>query len=260
MANKQIDVNNIWIDFKSEGNIADKHKLMLHYIWLIKYVIQQMTLPQNSILNEEDFVNIGILGLNDAIERFEPQRGVKFESFAIPRIKGIIQDELRRLDWLSRSARKKASEVLAAADKLRSEYGREVSPEEIRIKLNVTHEKYKSYLAAAAAAKASLSMTEATQTILNDDDEEVNILEEIPDDSQDNYLSAMENEERIKFITDFIAALKEKKRLVMTLYYYESLTFKEIGNALSVSESRVCQIHTQVVGELKDKLREFDNA
>ncbi len=260
MIQKSTDVNKLWIDYKSSGSLADKHRLMLHYIWLIKYVIQQMTLPQNSILNEEDFVNIGILGLNDAIERFELERGVKFESFAIPRVKGIIQDELRRLDWLSRSARKKASEVLATADKLRSEYGREVSSEEIRIKLNITQEKYKSYLAAAAAAKASLSMTEATQTVLNDDDEEMNILEEIPDDSQDNYLAAMETEERIKFLTDFIAALKEKKRLVMTLYYYESLTFKEIGNALSISESRVCQIHTQVVGELKDKLREYDNA
>ncbi len=260
MIRTNTDVNKLWSDFKSSGSLADKHRLMLHYIWLIKYVIQHMTLPQKSILSEEDFVNIGILGLNDAIERFEVERGVKFESFAIPRVKGIIQDELRRLDWLSRSARKKASDVLATADKLRSEFGREVTSEEVRIKLNITHEKYKSYLSAAAAAKASLSMTESTQTILNDDDEELNILEEIPDDSQDNFLEAMENEERIKFLTDFIASLKEKKRLVMTLYYYESLTFKEIGNALSVSESRVCQIHTQVVGELKQKLYEYDNA
>lgn len=252
------DISKLWTEFLETRSVERKHKLIIHYIWLVKYVLQQMSLPVNSILNDEDFMNIGILGLNEAIERYEIERGVKFESYAIPRIRGIIQDELRKLDWLSRTARKKASEFMQASDTLRSEVGRDVSAEEIRKKLNVSPEKYQSYLAAAAAAKASLSLGESTIAYL--DDEEIDLIEEFPDNSQDDYLSRIESEERLNFLTDYLKNLNEKKRLVMTLYYYENLTFKEIGKALNVSESRICQIHTQVVSDLRGKLYEFDHA
>ncbi|MGA2298090.1 MAG: FliA/WhiG family RNA polymerase sigma factor, partial [FCB group bacterium] len=251
-------INNIWENYQKEKSLKVKHELILHYIWLVKYVIQLMNLPINSILDEEDFLNIGILGLHESIERFELERGVKFESYAIPRIKGIIQDELRRLDWLSRSARKKATDYMQASDSLRSSEGREVSPEEIMQKLNVTPEEYQSYLAAAAAAKATVSLSESTRVLVSDDD--TDLLEEIPDISQDSFLTQIENEERTDFISKYLNSLTEKKRLVITLYYYESLTFKEIGTVLNVSESRVCQIHTQVLADLRIKLTEFDNA
>lgn len=258
MENGERDIARFWEDFNALRSVENKHRLILNYIWLVKYVLQQMSLPANSILNDQDFLNIGILGLNESIERFEPERGVKFESYAIPRIRGIVQDELRKLDWLSRTARKKASEFMQASDSLRSEVGRDVSAEEIRKKLNVSPEKYQSYLAAAAAAKASLSLGESTITIM--DDEEIDLIEEFPDSSQDDYLSQIENEERLNFLTEYLKKLNEKKRLVMTLYYYENLTFKEIGKTLNVSESRICQIHTQVVIDLRKKLYEFDHA
>lgn len=253
-----IDIQEVWYDFIETRTIELKHKLILHYIWLVKYVLNSMHLPTNSILTDDDFLNVGILGLHEAIERFQLDRGVKFESYAIPRIKGIIQDELRRLDWLSRTARKKASDFVQATDKLRSEQGREVTTEEIRTRLNVSEEEYQSYLMAAAAAKASAYMSESSQTIFSD--EETDIFEDISDDSQENTLDRMENEERMDFITAYLHKLNERKRLVMTLYYYESLTFKEIGQILQVSESRVCQIHSQVVADLRIKLNEFDNA
>lgn len=232
---------------------------MINYMWLVKYAIQQISLPTNSILSEEDFLSIGILGLNEAIDRYEFERGVKFESYAIPRIRGIIQDELRKLDWLSRTARKKAHDFLQAKDALSSQEGREVSSEEIREKLNVTPEKYQTYLAAAAAAKSSLSLNES-QVYFNDEDEEVDILQELPDIDQETYLSKTESDERIDFLTGYLTKLVEKKRLVMMLYYYENLTFKDIGKLLNISESRVCQIHSQVVADLRIKLREFENA
>lgn len=250
----------VWQDYTADRNDDLKHQLMVQYMWLVKYVVHQTSLPVNSILNDEDFVNIGMLGLNEAIERFDLSRGVKFESYAIPRIKGIIQDELRKLDWLSRTARKKAHEFLQAKDTLSSQVGREVSPEEIIEKLNISPEKYQSYLQAAAAAKSSLSLTESSQTFLNDDDEEVDLMSEIPDTDQENYLTQIENTERISFLTTYLQRLNDKKRLVMTLYYYESLTFKEIGNVLNVSESRICQIHTQVLGDLRIRLKDYDNA
>ena len=258
MTKEIIDINKVWDDFKKNNEIKDKHLLIIHYIWLVKYVLQLINLPTNSILEESDFINIGILGLHESIERFELERGVKFESYAIPRIKGIIQDELRRLDWLSRTARKKASDYMQAGESLRKKEGREVSQEEIRLKLNVSPSEYQSYLQAAAAAKASMSMHESSQAQLNEED--MDFLEEIPDTSQESMLSLIENQERITFLLNYLKNLNDKKRLVMTLYYYESLTFKDIGQLLKVSESRVCQIHTQVLGDLKVKLHEFDNA
>ncbi len=251
------ELNSLWLKFKSQRDIQSKHKLIMHYVWLVKYVLQQMHLPSNSILEDSDFLNIGILGLNESLERFEIERGVKFESYAIPRIRGIIQDELRKLDWLSRTARKKATELIQTTDKLRMQTGREVSTEEICQKLEITPQEYNSYLAAAAAAKASLTMYEQPSF---SDEEQGDIFDDIADTGQENYLNVIENEERIAYITNYLNKLPERKRLVMALYYYENLTFKEIGQVLKVSESRVCQIHTQIVKDLRKRVIEFENA
>ena len=253
-----VDITEVWHSYSELQTLEIKNKLVMHYIWLVRYVLQSMNLPSGSILNEDDFLSIGILGLHEAIERFQIERGIKFESYAIPRIRGIIQDELRRLDWLSRTARKKAHDFMQAGDELRSSEGREVTSEEIRQKLNVTQEEYSSYLQAAAAARASLSINETSKTNIGDDDEK-DTIEEIPDTDDDNILLKIENTERITFLTNFLKKLSERKRLVMTLYYYENLTFKDIGKVINVSESRVCQIHSQVIEDLKVKLKHFDN-
>lgn len=258
MAAIEKETPKLWEVYFADDSPENKRNLMFNYIWLVKYVLQAMTLPTNSILTNDDFINIGILGLNETIERFSPERGVKFESYAIPRIKGIILDELRKLDWLSRTARKKAQEMLQVTDDLKRETGGEVSSEDIRKKLNVSHEEYQSYLKAAAAAKASLSLIENSQAMLAADDKD--LLEEIPDLNQKNSLEILESEERIANITRFLNKLNERKRLVMTLYYYENLTFKDIGEILTISESRVCQIHTQVISDLRKYLYELENA
>ena len=257
-ASTEEDISSVWLKYNQNQNLELKNRLLIHYIWLVKYVLQSMSLPSNSILDEEDFLSIGILGLHEAIDRFELERGVKFESYAIPRIKGIIQDELRRLDWLSRTARKKAQDLVHASDDLRSKAGREVSDEEIMKKLNISPEEYNSYLAAAAAAKASFGISDSSKTVFNDDDER-DMLDEIPDPFDMNTLNRMEDEERINFITDYLKNLTERKRQVMALYYYENITFREIGKVINVSESRVCQIHSQVVSDLRAKLKIYDN-
>jgi RNA polymerase sigma factor for flagellar operon FliA len=249
----QIEIDALWQKYLSERLLSDKHKLLIHYIWLIKYALNNMPLPANSILDDEDFLSFGMLGLNDAFDRFDTNRGIKFESFAIKRIKGIIRDEMRKIDWLSRTTRKKAQEFSKASEKAKSEFGREASSEEIRSKLNVTEEKYKSYLQAAAAAKASFSLSETQSLFISVDNEEINILEEYPDESSD-FIADIEYKERQDQITIFLSQLKENHRIVVTLYYFENLTFKEIGLVLNVSESRICQIHTQVINELKTKL------
>ncbi len=259
MTTTQTDLTELWYEYQKTHKIELKHDLIMRYIWMIKYVLHNTNIPTNSLLEESDLLSIGILGLNEAIDRFDLTRGVKFESYAVARIRGTIQDELRKLDWLSRSARKKAQDFLNAKDKLSIEAGREVTIEEIMNKLNVTPDKYYSYLSAAAAARSYLSMGDSN-VYLNDDDEEINILEEIPEAEQDNFFNKALDNERISFLTKYLSKLDEKKRFVMMLYYYEERTFKEIGAELGISESRVCQIHSKIITDLRKKMREFDNA
>jgi RNA polymerase sigma factor for flagellar operon FliA len=259
MAIAQHEITDLWQEYQISHNSDIKHNLILHYIWVVKYVLQKTNLPTNSLLEENDFLNIGIIGLNEAIERFDIDRGVKFESYAIPRIKGTIQDELRKLDWLSRSTRKKAQDFMNTRDKLSSEAGREATVEEVMESLQITPDKYHKYLSAAASARSFLSMNDSN-FFVNSDDEVINILEEIPEDADDNFLNIVIEKERTEFLVQYLEHLDSKKRLVMVLYYYEERTFKEIGVALGISESRVCQIHTQVINDLRNKFKGFENA
>lgn len=258
--NKKISSEKIWVEYFDTHSEASRHRLIVSYIGLVKYVIYQMSMPVNSLLEEQDFLNIGVIGLCEAIERYDKDRGVKFESYAVPRIRGKIQDEMRRLDWLSRTARKKATELLEMTDRIRSEKGREVAPHEIIERMGITTQQFQSYLEAAAAAKASISLNDAATQVITIDDESFDPMQELPDNDYINKLTELENTERIDYITEHLNELKEKKRLVITLYYYEELTFKEIGKILEISESRVCQIHSQVIKELRTKLYEFENA
>lgn len=246
-----LEINNLWNKYSTSQSTSIKNELVLQYIWLVKYVQKQMNLPKDSVLTNEDYTSIGILGLSETIDRFDLNRGVRFESYAIPRIKGIIQDELRKLDWLSRTTRKKAQDFLVANDELRSEVGREATQEEMMKKLNVTPEQYNKYLSAAAAAKSTVAMSDSHYITV--DNEEIDILDNI-DNQEENNLDRIINNEKMDYLVSYLQKLNEKKRLVMSLYYYEELTFKEIGVLLNVSESRVCQIHSQVIDELKTKL------
>jgi len=260
---KKIMLNNnqhkeLWDQWFKLRNSETKNSLIINYIWLVKFVLSKMNLPNNSILTDTDFLGIGVLGLHETLERYNLERGVKFESYAIPRIKGIIKDELRKLDWLSRNTRKKAHEYLAATEAVQTKEGREVTQEEIRQKLDVNPETYSRYIKAAAAARASISFSENKHITL--EGEEIDILETIPDPDGNDFLEDLVDKERVEFLTNYIINLKRKPRLVMSLYYYEELTFKEIGKTLELTESRVCQIHSKVIKELRQTLFKLENA
>ena len=246
MNENQIDIDKLWAEYKSNTDISNKHKLITQYLWLVKYAISNMPIPSNSILEENDFLSVGMIALSDTIDKFEIERGIKFETYAIKRIKGIIKDELRRVDYLSRSTRKKAQDYQLAVDKVRVKYEGEVSTEEIRKNLNVSPEKFKSYLEAAAIAKATISLNESNSSMVTIDDETYNLLDEIPDEGS-NFLEDIDIKERKSIVFEFLQKLKENQRIIITLYYFENLTFKEIGKVLNVSESRISQIHSQVL-------------
>lgn len=259
MNDNQKDIEALWKEYRISFDINIKQKLMIKYIWLVKYAINNMPMPANSILEDKDYLSVGMIALNETIEKFDPERGFKFETYAIKRIKGIIKDELRRVDFLSRGARKKAQEYQQALDKTKSNNDGEISPEEIRKNLNVSPDKFKEYLEAAALAKSTISLNDSTSNTYIIDDETYNLIEEIPDESGD-FLEDIFDNERKKMILGSIQKLKENQRIILTLYYFENLTFKEIGKVLSVSESRISQIHSQVLIELKLKLTELSYA
>jgi RNA polymerase sigma factor for flagellar operon FliA len=252
------NIDEVWESFIATRKSEDKNELILNYSWLVRYVLSKMSLPKNTILEHEDFLAIGIIGLHETIERYSFDRGVKFETYAIPRIKGIIKDELRKLDWLSRSTRKKAHDFRNATEELQNKEGREVTPEEVMQKLNIDSQTYMKYLQAAAAAKATVNFNENTNVII--DGEELDIFETVADEDAVDSLESLADKERIEYLIDFIQGLKQKPRLIMTLYYYEELTFKEIGKAIELTESRVCQIHTKVIKDIRIKLKELENA
>lgn len=260
--NSELAFAELWKELRSRRTpkarkIEIKRQLLLHYMWIVRYTLYNMTIPSNSLLGEEDFLHVGLLGLNDAIERFEPERGIKFETFAVPRVRGIILDEMRKLDWLSRSARRKVQELTEASDRLRSELGREASPDELQALLGITAEEYQSYLEAMAAANASFSLSNP-ETTYDGDGNEHDTIEEIPDYDGENPFTQLARDERIEFVRQYIQQLPERKRLVITLYYYEEMTFKEIGEMLGLTESRICQIHTQICNDLRKKLEAFE--
>jgi RNA polymerase sigma factor for flagellar operon FliA len=260
--NTELAFADLWKELRSRRTpkarkIEIKRQLLLHYMWIVRYTLYNMTIPSNSLLGEEDFLHVGLLGLNDAIERFEPERGIKFETFAVPRVRGIILDEMRKLDWLSRSARRKVQELTEASDRLRSELGREASPDELQAMLGITPEEYQSYLEAMAAANASFSLSNP-ETSYDDDGNEHDTIEEIPDYDGENPFTQLAHDERVEFVRQYIQKLPERKRLVITLYYYEEMTFKEIGEMLGLTESRICQIHTQICNDLRKKLEAFE--
>ncbi|HRP01817.1 MAG TPA: FliA/WhiG family RNA polymerase sigma factor [Candidatus Kapabacteria bacterium] len=259
MNNNTKEIEALWNEYRLTFDLTIKQQLIISYSWLVKYAINNMPIPVNSILEENDYLSVGMIALNDTIEKFDPSRGFKFETYAIQRIKGIIKDELRRVDFLSRGARKKAQDYQQTLEKFKKTNGDDISNEEIRKKLNVSPEKFKEYLEAVALAKSAISLNDASTSSITIEDETINIIEEIPDESSDFLQGIYENERRT-MILEYIKKLKDNQRIILTLYYFENLTFKEIGKVLNVSESRISQLHTQLLAELKSKLSELQYA
>lgn len=250
------ELQQVWQRYWEQRADEERQRLILHYLWLVRYVLHSLSLPEQSSLSQEDLEHVGVLGLNDAIERFDPSRGTKFETYALVRIRGAILDELRRLDWLSRSARRKAQAYQQAADALRQTLGEEASPEAIRQRLGVPPEVYRSYLRAVEAAQASFSFYDSPVAPPTAEEEEpANPLEEIADPHAPDPAEQLLRQQLLQAIMAHLEQLPERQRLVLVLYYYEGLTFREIGQLLNLTESRVCQIHAKVLEELRNHLR-----
>jgi RNA polymerase sigma factor FliA len=241
----------LWSAYKARPNRTSRDRLIVHYSPLVKYVASRVAvgLPQN--VEQSDLVSYGIFGLIDAIEKFDPERGYKFETYAIARIKGAILDELRSIDWVPRSVRAKARSLERAYGKLEAELRRAPTDEEVAAELEMTVDQLQTLL-----GQVSFVGIAALDEMLSGGAErgEGMTLGDTIADGGEGPVGAFEVEEMRQILAEAINRLPEREKIVLTLYYYEGLTLSEIGMVLGVTESRVCQIHTKAVFQLRSKL------
>jgi len=227
-----------------------RQELIVKYTPLIKYIANRIAIRLPSHIDTEDIVNTGVLGLMDAIEKFDPTRGVKFETYAEFRVKGAILDELRALDWVPRSVRKIATWLETANASLEKKLGRPAYDEELAEAMDIEVDKLHELLSRAGGISLlSLEM------VINKNDGKRPLMDFLSAKDDQNPVESMKLEEMRDIVADCIELLPEKEKLVVSLYYYDELTMKEIGSVLKLTESRVSQIHTKAVMRLRGKLR-----
>jgi RNA polymerase sigma factor for flagellar operon FliA len=234
------------------GVELSREEIVHKYLHLVKYVAGRISvnLPPNVELN--DLINDGILGLIDAIEKYDDARGVKFETYAITRINGAILDALRSLDWVPRAVRQRARELERAYQELEAEFGRVPTEDELAAKLQVSRKDLDNVMQRVRGT-AVLSLEEF---LPNEKGYEIPLVDTLKD-SDDEVTSAVEQREVRSALVRAVEELPPQERTVIALYYFDGLTLKEIKSALSVSESRVSQIHAQAVIHLRQKLKEL---
>ena len=247
------EVERLWTSYKANASPTIRDQLIVHYSPLVKYVAGRVAtgLPQN--VEQADLVSYGIFGLIDAIDKFDPGRGYKFETYAIARIKGAILDELRSIDWVPRSVRAKARALEKAYAKLEGELHRTPTDEEIAAELEMSDEQLQTTL--SQISFVGLVALDEMLSVGGDRGESITLGDTIADGGE-GPVAAYEVEEMRHILADAINRMPERERLVLTLYYYEALTLAEIGSVLGVTESRVCQIHTKAILQLRSRLTE----
>ena len=242
----------LWRKYKKTKTQALREEIVQRYLYLVKYVAGRVAIGLPPNIEMGDLVSYGILGLFDAIEKFDVEQGNKFETYAVTRIRGAIMDELRKLDWAPRLLRKRAKEVERKCRELEEKFGRMATDEELAQALNVSVEDL-SNIYSELNSTSFLSLDEVWQN--DDGNKPISRLQTIEDSLISNQLKYLQKNEAKEIIIGALEDLPEKEKLVMVLYYYENLTLKEIGQVLSVSESRICQIHTKVVLRLRASLK-----
>jgi RNA polymerase sigma factor for flagellar operon FliA len=248
-------VAELWDDYKTNSNHETRERLILHYSPLVKFVAGRVAagLPQS--IEQTDLVSYGIFGLIDAIDKFDPARGFKFETYAISRIKGAIIDELRSIDWVPRSVRAKARAVERAYSKLENELRRTPEDREIAAELEMNEEEL-NHLLSQVSFTGLVALDELLGRQQNGESQGSATVGDTIADRNHDPVEAFEVGEMKHLLADAINRMPDRERLVLTLYYYEGLTLAEIGAILSVTESRVCQIHTKAILQLRGRLSE----
>jgi len=250
---KEVELRELWRRYKKNADQSARERLVVAYSPMVKFVAGRLGAGLPSHVEDADLISYGLMGLIGAIERFEPERGIKFETFAMTRIRGSIIDELRSLDWVPRSVRSRAREIETAQQKLENELQRAPSEEELADKLGLTEEELQESL--LEIANSSVYALDELWAISDSSGDQVSLLDTISDPSGVDPQEALDSTEVKDRLAESIGSLPEREQLVVALYYYEGLTLREIGEVLGVTESRVSQLHTKAVMRLKSHLQ-----
>jgi RNA polymerase sigma factor for flagellar operon FliA len=244
------DLNILWERLKKNKDSQAREKLIVAYAHLARYAVDRMNLRPSGVVSREDLISHAIVGLIDAVDRFDPLREVKFETYAMTRIKGSVLDALKSLDWMPRSVRNSEMELKRTMARLESELGYPPSDQQIASEMGITIDKLNALLASVGQS----AMMSLDELLLHGDDCEGGCnLGSAPGD-EFNPMASYELEERTKLLAKAIGELPEREKLVISLYYKECMTLKEISLVIGVTEGRVCQLHSKAVLRLQGKL------
>src|SRR3954470_24287470 len=251
-ASVEAAIARLWREFKDTADQRLRERLILHYSPLVKYVAGRVGVGLPPNIEQADLVSYGIFGLIDAIEKFDISRAIKFETYAISRIKGAIIDELRAIDWIPRSVRCKAREVEKAYAALEGRLHRTPTESEVATELGISLDDLHTIF-----SQVSFVNVIALDELLNvggERGDKMSLVDTLEDTKAEDPVAAFETEETKYLLARAINTLPKREKIVVTLYYYEGLTLAEIGQVLGVTESRICQMHTKAVLQLRGKL------
>ncbi len=249
---KAFELEELWQRYKRDDDPRARERLVLAYSPLVKYVAGRTAASLPAHVEEADLISYGLIGLIAAVERFDLSRQIKFETFAITRIKGSIIDELRSLDWVPRSVRARAREIERANARLEHELHRAPSDVEMAEELDMSVGEFQDAL--TQISNASVVALDELWTLSDASGDQVSLLDTIKDPDAPDPARVLDASEMRERVSDEIARLPEREKLVVALYYYENLTLREIGEVLGVTESRVSQLHTKAILRLKGRL------
>lgn len=242
------DCTEFWKRYRARGDESAREEIITRYAHLAKYVVDRLSFPSNGAAGYDDLIGHAVIGLIDAVDRFEPERGIKFETFAIPRIRGAVIDALRVLDWAPRSVRKHETEIRDAFARVEAELGRAASDREVADRLGISVEELQERLTLVGQSSL-LSLDEALASGFDYDE----AFRDSGADDDNPYLEA-QRADQARLLAEAIEDLPERERTVIALYYSDGLTLKEIARVLGVTESRVCQLHSKATLRLNCRL------
>ena len=251
----QIAYHDLWCRCSADEDQAARQELVENYVKVVKYVAGRMAVGLPHYVDFNDLISAGMLGLIQAIDNFDYQRGIKFETYAIPRIRGSILDELRSQDWFPRSLRRKAKQLEEAYACLEVRLGRPATDQEVARALEIDVTDLDTMVGEVAIA---CIMSLDADTSSDDSEQSTSLGEYLADPRSDDVEKMLAEQEMKDLIAQRLSELPEKEQLVLVLYYYEELTLKEIGEILDVTESRVCQVHTKAILRLTGKIQRHE--
>ena len=243
-----VDIPQIWKDYRAEPTVDLRNQLVEHFLPLVKYNAERIWARLPDGVDLDDLISAGVFGLMDAIDAFDLDRGVKFETYCVPRIRGAMLDELRTMDWVPRLVRSKHTKLEDTRKRLEAELGRPPRPDELAVSMGMTLTDFEKLMNEASAVSLISLNKKWYETDSYKDVREIDILE---DKKAEDPTHRLQNRDLMRLVT---RGLNRNERLIIILYYYEDMTMKEIGATLDLSESRVSQMHSSIVARLQSQL------